>query len=92
MDGPGCPRLQALPAAAHECKVQHYRRQHLAVVWVAGALGLLAFEHYENAEPAWESLLPNNSQPYYSTIVFVVREGNPKNILLFGLIAGFRFE
>jgi ABC-type sulfate transport system substrate-binding protein len=62
------------------------------VVWVAGALGLLAFKHYENAEPAWESLLPNNSQPYYSTIVFVVREGNPKNILLFGLIAGCRFE
>jgi sulfate/thiosulfate transport system substrate-binding protein len=40
----------------------------------------------------WECLPPNNSQPYYSTILFVVREGNPKNILLFGLIAGFRFE
>jgi sulfate/thiosulfate-binding protein len=28
----------------------------------------------------WQSLLPNDSQPYYSTIVFVVRKGNPKNI------------
>jgi sulfate/thiosulfate transport system substrate-binding protein len=28
----------------------------------------------------WQSLFPNHSQPYYSTIVFVVREGNPKNI------------
>jgi sulfate/thiosulfate-binding protein len=28
----------------------------------------------------WESLLPNNSTPYTSTIVFLVRKGNPKNI------------
>jgi sulfate/thiosulfate transport system substrate-binding protein len=28
----------------------------------------------------WQSLFPNHSQPYYSTIVFVVRKGNPKNI------------
>lgn len=28
----------------------------------------------------WQSSFPNNSQPYYSTIVFVVRKGNPKNI------------
>jgi sulfate/thiosulfate transport system substrate-binding protein len=28
----------------------------------------------------WQSVFPNNSQPYYSTIVFVVRKGNPKNI------------
>ena len=28
----------------------------------------------------WRSSLPNNSQPYYSTIVFVVRKGNPQNI------------
>ena len=28
----------------------------------------------------WSSRLPNNSVPYTSTIVFVVREGNPKNI------------
>jgi sulfate transport system substrate-binding protein len=28
----------------------------------------------------WESRLPNGSLPYYSTIVFVVRQGNPKGI------------
>jgi sulfate/thiosulfate-binding protein len=28
----------------------------------------------------WQSRLPNNSSPYTSTIVFVVRKGNPKNI------------
>jgi sulfate transport system substrate-binding protein len=28
----------------------------------------------------WESKLPNRSLPYTSTIVFVVRKGNPKNI------------
>ncbi len=28
----------------------------------------------------WQSLLPDNSSPYTSTIVFLVRKGNPKNI------------
>ncbi len=28
----------------------------------------------------WEDRLPERSLPYYSTIVFVVRKGNPKNI------------
>jgi len=28
----------------------------------------------------WQSLLPNNSAPYTSTIVFLVRKGNPKGI------------
>ena len=30
--------------------------------------------------PGWETELPNNSLPYTSTIVFVVRKGNPKRI------------
>ncbi|HWL09741.1 MAG TPA: sulfate ABC transporter substrate-binding protein [Planctomicrobium sp.] len=30
--------------------------------------------------PGWMEEFPNNSLPYHSTIVFVVREGNPKNI------------
>ena len=29
---------------------------------------------------AWEKRLPHDSQPYSSTIVFVVRQGNPKGI------------
>jgi len=28
----------------------------------------------------WQSRLPNNSTPYYSTIVFLVRKGNPRHI------------
>ena len=28
----------------------------------------------------WQSRLPNNSTPYYSTIVFLVKKGNPKGI------------
>src|SRR6201988_3066391 len=28
----------------------------------------------------WQSLLPDNSSPYTSTIVFLVRKGNPKGI------------
>jgi sulfate transport system substrate-binding protein len=29
---------------------------------------------------SWQSRLPNNSSPYTSTIAFLVREGNPRNI------------
>jgi sulfate/thiosulfate-binding protein len=31
-------------------------------------------------KPGWQAELPNNSAPYYSTIVFLVRKGNPKGI------------
>jgi len=30
--------------------------------------------------PNWQKRLPNNSTPYYSTIVLLVRHGNPKHI------------
>ena len=33
-----------------------------------------------NGEPGWEVRLPQRSLPYISTIVFVVRKGNPKQI------------
>jgi sulfate transport system substrate-binding protein len=39
---------------------------------IAAKGGLLA--------PDWQSRLPNNSAPYTSTIVFLVRKGNPKAI------------
>src|SRR3982751_1422768 len=28
----------------------------------------------------WQTRLPHNSSPYYSTVAFLVRKGNPKNI------------
>lgn len=31
-------------------------------------------------KPDWQARLPDNSAPYTSTIVFLVRKGNPKNI------------
>ena len=31
-------------------------------------------------EPGWQKRLPNNSTPFTSTIVFLVRKGNPKGI------------
>jgi sulfate transport system substrate-binding protein len=31
-------------------------------------------------DPAWQKRLPDNSTPYTSTIVFLVRKGNPKGI------------
>jgi sulfate/thiosulfate-binding protein len=31
-------------------------------------------------DPGWEKKLPNRSLPYVSTIVFVVRKGNPKGV------------
>ena len=30
--------------------------------------------------PGWEKEFPNNSAPYTSTVVFLVRKGNPKGI------------
>ena len=35
----------------------------------------------------WQTRLPNNSSPYTSTIVFLVRKGNPKNIQDWGDLA-----
>ncbi|MBE1237456.1 sulfate ABC transporter substrate-binding protein [Phaeovibrio sulfidiphilus] len=35
----------------------------------------------------WQSLLPDNSAPYTSTIVFLVRSGNPKGIRSWGDLA-----
>lgn len=37
-------------------------------------------QHSRRLSPDWQSRLPHNSAPYTSTIVFLVREGNPRNI------------
>ncbi len=37
-------------------------------------------EGRSSSPPDWQKRLPNNSAPYTSTIVFVVRKGNPKGI------------
>ena len=46
---------------------------------LAGDIDAIA-EHAKLLPPDWQKRLPNNSSPYTSTIVFVVRKGNPKGI------------
>jgi sulfate/thiosulfate transport system substrate-binding protein len=48
----------------------------LALAYDIDALAL----HGELLPANWQSRLPNNSTPYTSTIVFLVRKGNPKGI------------
>lgn len=51
------------------------------VVTLALAYDIDTVAQKSNKLPAdWQARLPDNSAPYYSTIVFLVRKGNPKNI------------
>ena len=51
------------------------------VVTLALAYDIDAISEKSNLLPKnWQSRLPNNSAPYTSTIVFLVRKGNPKGI------------
>lgn len=51
------------------------------VVTLALAYDIDALATQGDLIPAnWQTRLPNNSAPYTSTIVFLVRKGNPKNI------------
>lgn len=51
------------------------------VVTLALAYDIDALREKANLIPAdWQSRLPHNSSPYTSTIVFLVRKGNPKGI------------
>ena len=48
---------------------------------IVGAAGLLKEGANDPASPDyWQKRLPNNSCPYSSTIVLLVRKGNPKNV------------
>ncbi|CAM5796712.1 sulfate ABC transporter substrate-binding protein [Rhizobacter fulvus] len=51
------------------------------VVTLALAYDIDAIHDHGNQLPAdWQKRLPNNASPYTSTIVFLVRKGNPKKI------------
>lgn len=52
---------------------------HVFTLALAGDISAVATNTGKIPED-WQSLLPNNSSPYTSTIVFLVREGNPKNL------------
>jgi sulfate transport system substrate-binding protein len=50
------------------------------VVTLALAYDVDAIAQRKLIQANWQTRLPNNSSPYYSTIVFLVRKGNPKKI------------
>lgn len=50
------------------------------VVTLALAYDITAIEKSGLIDPGWQNELEYNSSPYYSTIVFLVRTGNPKGI------------
>jgi len=50
------------------------------VVTLALAWDIDAIQDQGLINAGWENRLPQNSTPYTSTIVFIVRKGNPKNI------------
>ena len=50
------------------------------VVTLALAYDIDAIAAKGNIDPNWQTRLPHNSTPYTSTIVFLVRKGNPKGI------------
>jgi sulfate adenylyltransferase subunit 1/sulfate transport system substrate-binding protein len=50
------------------------------VVTLALAADIDAIVKAGRIKPGWADRLPNNANPYTSTILFLVRKGNPKNI------------
>lgn len=50
------------------------------VVTLALGYDITAIEKAGLIEKGWEKEFPNNSSPYTSTVVFIVRKGNPKGI------------
>jgi sulfate transport system substrate-binding protein len=50
------------------------------VVTLALAYDIDEIQNKGLIDPGWQSELPKNSSPYTSTIVFLVRKGNPKGI------------
>jgi sulfate/thiosulfate transport system substrate-binding protein len=54
------------------------------VVTLALAYDIDAIAERGLIAPDWQKRLPNNASPYTSTIVFLVRKGNPKKILDWG--------
>ena len=54
------------------------------VVTLALSYDIDALQKAGLIQPDWQKRLPDNSSPYTSTIVFVVRKGNPKGIKNWG--------
>ena len=82
----GARRAPTIPMPTEEqlaVRDEQAARDGLAadVVTLALAYDIDAISELTGKLPAnWQSRLPNNSAPYTSTIVFLVRKGNPKGI------------
>jgi sulfate/thiosulfate-binding protein len=50
------------------------------VVTLGAGWDITAIERAGLIRPGWQERLPYNSSPYTSTVAFLVRKGNPKNI------------
>jgi sulfate transport system substrate-binding protein len=57
------------------------------VVTLALAYDISAIEKAGLIKKGWQKDFPSNSSPYTSTIVFLVRKGNPKNLKTWGDLA-----
>lgn len=60
--------------------VQHGLAADVVTLALAADIDALNRDGRKLIDPNWQSRLPQNSTPYTSTIVFLVRKGNPKAI------------
>ncbi len=60
--------------------VQNGLKADVVTLALAGDIDSLNNGGKKLINPDWQKALPDNSTPYTSTIVFLVRKGNPKNI------------
>lgn len=79
--GHGAPRIQTSHGGSGKQARSVIDGLEADVVTLALAYDIDAlFEHGQLLAPDWQQRLPHNSAPYTSTIVFLVRRGNPKGI------------
>lgn len=79
--GHGAPRIQTSHGGSGKQARSVIDGLEADVVTLALAYDIDAlFEHGRLLAPDWQQRLPHNSAPYTSTIVFLVRRGNPKGI------------
>lgn len=60
--------------------VQNGLKADVVTLALAGDIDSLNNGGKKLVNPGWQKAFPHNSTPYTSTIVFLVRKGNPKNI------------
>ncbi|ODU45277.1 sulfate ABC transporter substrate-binding protein [uncultured Aquimonas sp.] len=79
--GHGAPRIQTSHGGSGKQARSVIDGLEADVVTLALAYDIDALvEHGRLLAPDWQQRLPHNSAPYTSTIVFLVRRGNPKGI------------